>query len=449
VIGEALVLARLENPGIVRIYDADVHEGRPFLVLERIAGCSLSERLKREGPPHPRESAALVAQLAQTLAVLHQHGILHLDLKPANILIDAAGRPRLVDFGLAARLHQTGDEPGVQKGSISGTLSYMAPEQASAQAEQIGPRTDIFGLGAVLYEQLTGQPPYSAPSKDALLALARQAQVIPPRQITPRVSQSLERICLKSLARDPAHRYASAVHLERALRSNLRRRRLVTATSALAGLLVAGTLIASLLPSSPQSQEPLTLRVGSRHKPWLSLDQTGALPVRNADLVRLEVRLSQPAYIYLLWVDSQGLPKTLYPWDNPILGSPEPPRGQRACKQLDSPPKGGDGWEVDEVGGYETAILLARDTPLPSGVDLASLVGALPNTSCSDLREGYDGYGWKLTPDLSSPRFFSLAQHRGLKPESRPIDDPFVQLIERLRHDFALIEVVRFAHACN
>jgi hypothetical protein len=104
---------------------------------------------------------------------------------------------------------------------------------------------------------------------------------------------------------------------------------------------------------------------------------------------------------------------------------------------------------VDGAGGLETAILLARDTPLPPSVDMESLVGTLPKTSCSDLREAYYGYGWKLTPDLSSPRFFSLAQHRGLKPESRPIDDPLVQLIERLRHDFPLIEVVRFAHACN
>jgi serine/threonine protein kinase len=447
VIEEAQVLARLEDPGIVRIFDADVHEGRPFLVLEHVAGCNLSERLKRDGLPHPRESVALVARLARTLAVLHQHSVLHLDLKPANILMDTAGSPRLVDFGLAARI-RTGDEPGEQAGSISGTLSYMAPEQAWPQTDQIGPRTDVFGLGAVLYELLTGRPPYRAPSRDAFLALARQARVIPPRQLNRRISRSLERTCLKSLARDPAHRYASAAHLERALRFHLRRRSLITATSGLAALLVAGTIVASLHLSSPQSQDPLTLRVGSRHNPWLSLEQTGALPVRNGDLVRLEVRLSRPAYIYLLSIDSQGLPQPLYPW-YPEWGFAKPPRSQTACKQLDSPPEGGHGWEVDGAGGLETAILLARDTPLPPSVDMESLVGTLPKTSCSDLREGYYGYGWRLTPNLSSPLFFSLAQHRGLKPESSQIDDPLVQLIERLRHDFPLIEVVRFAHACN
>jgi serine/threonine protein kinase len=460
VIDEARILARLEDPGIVRIYDADVHDGRPFLVLEHVAGCSLSERLKREGPPRPRESAALVARLARTLAALHQRGVLHLDLKPANILIDAAGRPRLVDFGLAARV-QAGDEPGLHEGSISGTLSYMAPEQAWGQTERIGPRTDIFGLGAVLYELLAGRPPYRAPSRDALLALARQARVIPPRQINPRVSRSLERICLKALARDPEHRYASAGQLERALRRNLRRR-LVAATTGLAGLLIAGTIVAPPVPRSslgqgrlaPEAQQShgasevkatldgeLTLRVWGPDKHGLSLDQTGALPVRNAEMVHLEVWLSQPAFIYLLWINSRGRVQPLYPWD-PERGFGEPPGPQTPRRSLHSPPRVDGGWEVDGAGGLETAILLARETPLPLSVDLARLVDTMPQAPASDLREWHV---WKLTPELSSPRL-TLAQHRGLKTESRRIDDPLLQLLERLRPHFALIEAVRFAH---
>jgi serine/threonine protein kinase len=463
VIDEARILARLEDPGIVRIYDADVHDGRPFLVLEHLAGCSLSEQLKREGLPRPRDSAALVARLARTLTVLHQHGVVHLDLKPANILIDATGAARLVDFGLAARV-QAGDEPAEPEGPVSGTLNYMAPEQAWGRTYQIGPRTDLFGLGAVLYELLTGRPPYRACSRDALLAQARLAQVIRPRQVDPRIPRPLERICLKALARDPAHRYTAAAHMERALRSYLWRRRLAAATPALIGLLIAGTVATSLHSFSRQSQDrlaldrpkkdgaaavkatldgELTLRVGGPNKPGLNLDQTGALPVRNVDGVHLEVQLNQPAFIYLLWIDSRGRVQPLYPWQ-PVRGFAEPPGVQTPRRHLDIPPKVDEYSPMDGAGGLETALLLARHTPLPLTIDLARLVVMPSQGSPSDLP---GGQVWKQVSDLSSPRIITLAQHRALKTESRRLGDPLVQLFERLRPHFDLIEAVRFAYA--
>src|SRR5262249_12029267 len=165
---------------------------------------------------------SLVASLAATVEALHQQGVLHLDLKPSNILIDSTGRPRLLDFGLAA-MTRPWDEPAPEEDGISGTLHYMAPEQALGRAERIGPRTDVFGLGAILYEPLSGRPPYEAQSRAELLDRVRQARVIPPSRRRSGVPGSLERICLKALAADPADRYASAAQLERALRRDLRR----------------------------------------------------------------------------------------------------------------------------------------------------------------------------------------------------------------------------------
>jgi hypothetical protein len=153
VLEEGRALAGLDDPGIVRIYDVDVCQCRPFMVLEHIAGCTLADQL-RQGRPTPRTAAALAAELARTLARVHRQGVLHRDLKPANILIDAGGRPRLVDFGLAwtSRSWQQTDR---LEGEVVGTFEYMAPEQANGETGRFGPATDVFGL-AGLYK-LFGQ----------------------------------------------------------------------------------------------------------------------------------------------------------------------------------------------------------------------------------------------------------------------------------------------------
>jgi serine/threonine protein kinase len=443
-IEEARVLARLEDPGIVRIHDIDVHEGRPFLVLEHVPGRSLHDQLRLNGPPRPRDAAELVARLARTLAVLHENHVLHLDVKPANILIDAAGRPRLTDFGLAAMPGGAGDaEFGPQPGVISGTLRYMAPEQARGDAGRIGPRTDVFGLGGVLYELLTGRPPHDGSTVEDLLDKARSAALDPPRQINPRVPRALERICLRAMAREPEDRYASAADLGHALRRYLGRRRIV-AVSVLAGLLVAALMIPSLLKRPAPLDGDLTLRVWSQDgdsKHGLEIDQPGALPVRNSEMVHLEARLDRPGFIYLIWLDSQGRVLPLYPWD-PALGFARPTPRTAPQRALHSPPELDKGWEVDGTSGLETALLLARGSPLPPEVDLAALVGTLPPTSYGDTHERQT---WKLTPALAGPRVLRTG-HRGLKVEPGPIADPLVQAMERLRPHFDLIQAVRFAH---
>ena len=208
-IDEGRMLARIDDPGVVRVHDVDVFEGRPFMVLEYLPGQSLAERLK-EGPLSPRAAAVLVAEVAATLDRVHGQDVLHRDLKPGNILIDRGGRPRLLDFGLAC-LSQHWGQINPLDGKISGTFYYMAPEQANGQIERIGRRTDIFGLGAVLYHLLAGRPPYQVPDRVSLWRLAKEGKFDSPRKHKPGVPWLLERICLKAMAHEPEQRYASAV----------------------------------------------------------------------------------------------------------------------------------------------------------------------------------------------------------------------------------------------
>ena len=153
---EGRLLVDLEHPNLVRIYDLDFHDDRPFLVMEYVHGRNLEEYAGEE-PVTPRRAAALVAKLAEVMAVAHRHGITHCDIKPRNILIDKLGEPRLIDFGMARLRHAWSDRAASTWG---GTVAYMAPEQARLEIDRIGPRSDIFALGGVLYFLLTGQAPF-------------------------------------------------------------------------------------------------------------------------------------------------------------------------------------------------------------------------------------------------------------------------------------------------
>jgi serine/threonine-protein kinase len=207
---EAEAVARLQHPNVVQIYEVGEADGKQFFALEYCAGGSLADKL--QGTPLPaREAARLVEALARGMEAAHQKGIIHRDLKPANVLLAEDRTPKITDFGLAKKLEEAAGQTG--SGDILGTPSYMAPEQAGGRAREVGPLADVYALGAILYELLTGRPPFRAESSLDTLLQALESQPAPPRLLNPKVDRDLETVCLKCLEKDPQRRYASAAAL--------------------------------------------------------------------------------------------------------------------------------------------------------------------------------------------------------------------------------------------
>jgi WD40 repeat protein len=215
---EAENAARLDHPGIVPIYEVGEHDGLPFFSMKLIEGQSLA-RCRERFAADPRAAAGLVRDVAEAVHHAHQRGVLHRDLKPANVLVDAAGRPHVTDFGLARRL---GQGAGLtHSGALVGTPGYMAPEQAGGRAEPLTTATDVYGLGALLYELLAGRPPFEGETPLDVLAKVLTQEPLPPSRLRPGVPADLEVICLKCLRKEPARRYASAAELAEELRRYL------------------------------------------------------------------------------------------------------------------------------------------------------------------------------------------------------------------------------------
>jgi tRNA A-37 threonylcarbamoyl transferase component Bud32 len=207
---EAKAMALLQHPNIVQIHEIGQQGEHPFLVMEYVEGESLSARLAGKALP-PRKAAELVAVLARAVHAAHAHGIIHRDLKPNNILLAADGAPKICDFGLAKNFENTADQ--TQTGLLAGTPSYMAPEQVWGTRGTQGPAIDVYALGAVFYEMLTGRPPFLADNAIETMRLVTKQEPVPPRRWQPKTPRDLETICLKCLAKEPRRRYAGAVEL--------------------------------------------------------------------------------------------------------------------------------------------------------------------------------------------------------------------------------------------
>ena len=380
VLKEGRALARVQSPYLARCFSAERDADRVYLVIEyvpsRTLAAILQDRVLGIG-----EAVRLVEHVAEGLKAVHASGLLHRDLKPSNILIGDDGMPRLIDFGLAAPL--ASDELH----GVSGTLSYMAPEQARGQGERVDARTDVFGLGAVLYELITGRPPYRDPDPQKLVELARRGEVTPPRQVKRSIPRPLERVCLKALAADPAKRFGSAEELRRALRL-YRQRPLWIAGAGVAAACVLGIIPVAkrLAPpagsdsavSSNTSQGPVALpsiavvepvrivrfaieHLAGRGGHEFEVGKLGeqSFAVRQGDDVTIEAELSEPAYCYLIAFRPDGVDEVFQP-ENPET----PPRKTRSTSY---PPESKPDlvYRLAEGTGLHAFALVVSRAPLP------------------------------------------------------------------------------------
>src|SRR6266487_3515665 len=207
---EAEAAASLDHPSIVPIYEVGERDGSCYFSMKFVEGGQLDE-VVRQTPMSIRQAVELIAKVARTVHYAHEHGILHRDIKPGNILLDAKGEPHLTDFGLA-RLVES-ESSVTQTLDVLGTPSYMAPEQAVGNNAAVSSATDIYGLGAVLYQLLTGQPPFAGGATYETIKLLLDTEPRPPRLLNPKIDRDLSTICLKCLAKDPKRRYSSALAL--------------------------------------------------------------------------------------------------------------------------------------------------------------------------------------------------------------------------------------------
>ncbi|MDY0170415.1 MAG: bifunctional serine/threonine-protein kinase/formylglycine-generating enzyme family protein [Thermoguttaceae bacterium] len=248
-VAEGKLLAGLKHPNVASVFDLDLYDGRPFLVMDYIRGCNLRQYVERQSI-EPVEAALLVARLARAVAAAHARGVVHQDIKPENVIIDSEGKPRLIDFGFAAVRHAW-QEDKAAPGSVVGTVAFMPPEQARGETSRIGPRTDVFALGAVLYDLLVGKAPFAANEFDEAWRRARQCEFDTAPLDRPGIPRSLRAICVKAMSAEPQARYTSAGELAADLQAVVdfpkrQRKRMAMAAVGIGSLLavvLAGVLV--------------------------------------------------------------------------------------------------------------------------------------------------------------------------------------------------------------
>jgi serine/threonine protein kinase len=416
---EAEAVARLQHPHIVQVYQAGEHDGQPFFVLEYVPGGSLDRQVR--GQPQPvREAVKLVLLLARAVHAAHQAGVIHRDLKPANVLLAPPadepglntlwGCPKVSDFGLA-RLRDDAPDRGSVAGMVIGTPNYMAPEQAEGRLQEIGPATDVWALGVILYQLLTGRRPFEGESVQGTLHQVCTAEPQPLRRLRPEVDEAVAAVVAHCLRKQPRERYPSAAALADDLKRFLdgqvpqpRRRRVLPWLAAAVVVVVLLTAAGVVLQRGRLASVPATAAKGTAatHGPFkgwidilvsephnprrqrLRLHEPWARPLRTGDEVRVEAVLDRPGFLYVVWIDARGKVIPIYPWEEGDWQ--RRPAQEERVQKLMLPQDGGIYPIEPSPEGLETLLLLARETPLERDVDLPNLLGDLGPQAWPDLR---------------------------------------------------------------
>lgn len=309
---EGRVLAELSESHLVRVLHYDLHERRPYLVMEYVAGQNLAQWAGAARPPQ-RVALLLVAQIAQALESAHRRGIIHRDIKPSNVLIDVHGNPRMIDFGLA--LHRHGwNESDARTSEIAGTIAFMPPEQARGELDRVGPRSDVFGLAAVLFYLLTGEAPFMKKGeRDLLKVLNRSSTCDFDRSLLRRsgVTPKLEEVCHRAMAAKPEDRFATAAEFETALLAlyhagrATRRQALIVGTTAAAGVVAASYFFLRRAPMPAIEPPKLVLRVWRDGQPVA--DWVDATPLlSDRDELQLRWNFPRPLATDLYLINGRG-----------------------------------------------------------------------------------------------------------------------------------------------
>jgi hypothetical protein len=459
---EGRALAKIKSPYVAHCHGVERIDGAAFLVVEYIPGRNLAE-VRHDGPLNLGAVVRILAQLAEGVAAVHARGLIHRDIKPANVILHDDGTPRLVDFGLAAYL---GSDRLRERG---GSLAYMAPEQARGEWDRIDFRTDIFGLGAVLYQLLTGRAPYAGSTLFEALEQAKKADVTPPRRLEPAIPAPLEAVCLKALAAAPENRYTTPLEFAAALRQAVEPAAVATPPPArlparvrrgLPGAVVAcglvalaawlwprglGTMRTDPRPDPGPAAGPLRARIAVQHfkdsddhrraelQGTISETSLAGEPPRFKDLVRVHVTLSRPAYAYLIVLNPNGRIQ---------LGAPAGgivPRSPRA--ELAYPEEPGKVFCLTDGVGLQAFVVVASDRRLPA---YESWKAQVPGGLAWSPVDGEGFWTYDSSAPADAARFGGMLRGEVVARELAP--EALVDLCDRLRHSpgVTLVHAVAF-----
>jgi predicted Ser/Thr protein kinase len=420
---EGRLLAGQRHPGLARVFDFGFYSDRPYLVMEYLHGQTLEQHVRAGLPPPRRAAAALVAQLARTLAVLHRHGITHQDLKPSNILIGTDAAPRILDFGLARLIDAWTEEVAF----IGGTLGYMAPEQARCESTAIGPRSDVYALGAVLYFLLVGRAPREGGDFHTLLGRAKRGEWDRAALEATHVPRRLRDICARALSTASADRHAGADELALDLERYCRRR-MVALCLASALLLVSGGALAAwwidsekpCLPEAPmivkvwrnRSRVPSKRDRDRVESDFFPLDSVAPLRRDPLDEIKVIARPPRGLYVSVFLIDGAGELHLLHEFAPDASPPLEYPGKDRTAVLKSSP-------------GNECILLVGRKWR-PAGVE--------------ELRRLWGEGAWPALPDEQVPHILRLESNavlietgpRELTVEVRQRPDPTQAVWTRL-----------------